>query len=68
MHDIKSSRGGCYPQGAHSKGSGAGKGKSKRQGKNRNSQAEGQDNRRTRRQAKLERDLTSRCFHQQDRA
>ena len=37
MHDIKSSRGGYYLQGANKKGSGAGKGISKGQGKNRNS-------------------------------
>ena len=30
--------------------------------------AERQDNRRTHRRVKLERDLTSRCHHQQDRA
>ena len=35
MHDIRSSRGGCCPQGANKKGSGAGKGKRKGQGKNR---------------------------------
>ena len=37
---IKSSRGGCCPQGANKKGSGAGDGKSKGQGKDRNSHAE----------------------------
>ena len=35
MHDIKSSRGGYYPQGARKKGSEAMKGKGKGQGKNR---------------------------------
>ena len=44
MHDIKSSRGGYYPQGASKKGSEAGKGKGKGQGKDRDSrrQAYGQ--------------------------
>ena len=37
MHDIKSSRGGYYPQGANKKGSEAGKGKGKGHGKNRDS-------------------------------
>ena len=37
MHDVKSSRGGYYPQGANRKGSEAVKGKGKGQGKNRDS-------------------------------
>ena len=41
MHDIESSRGGCYPLGANNKGSEAGKGKGKGQGKNRDSRGFG---------------------------
>ena len=63
MHDINSSRGAYYPQGASKKRS-----KVKDKARTETVMAEHQDNRRTRRCVKVERDFTSRCLHQQDRA
>ena len=58
MHDIKSSRGGYYPQGANKKGPEAEKGKGKGQVRTETIVVERWDSRRTRQRVKLEQDLT----------